>query len=107
MAKQLTNKSDQAAKAENIDNYTAVIPVRYPGFCDFPVSVRRLGSSLKPWKDWKVKNPQWWKSYNDVKHHRHVSYKDANLRNVLHSICGLFVLVFYFYQEAFRRETSI
>jgi hypothetical protein len=61
-------------------------------------------SSLIQWKDWGAENPQWWRSYNNVKHHRQAYYAEANLRNVLHSACGLFVLVFYFYQEAFAAK---
>lgn len=104
VAKQLTKKIDQHAEAHIIDHYRAVIPVRYPNFCNFPVSVRRLGSSLAPRKDWDVRNQQWWNSYNKVKHRRHLFYKEANLRNVLHSVCGLFVLIFYFYHEAFQKR---
>jgi hypothetical protein len=104
VARQLTRKIDSDAKSWGIDDYRNVIPARYPNFCEFAVKVRRLGSSLTPWKDWTVSNPQWWKSYNDVKHHRHVHYAQGNLRNVLHAACGLYVLIFYFHQEAFREQ---
>jgi hypothetical protein len=102
VARQLTKKIDPEAKAWDIKDYRSVIPARYAHFCEFPVAVPRLGSSLKPWKDWTAANPQWWSSYNAVKHHRDAHYPEANLGNVLHSACGLFVLTFYFYQENFQ-----
>jgi hypothetical protein len=104
VAKQLTRKIDPAAKAEGIGDYRKVIPGKYAHFCEFPVAVPRLGSpSLTPWKEWRTdQNPPWWQSYNNVKHHRDAHYAKANLGNVLHSACGLFVLTFYFYQEAFQ-----
>ncbi len=107
VAKQLTRKIDQKAKTKGIDDYRAVIPLGYQHFCEFAVNVRRLGSSLTPWKDWTGGNPQWWKSYNDVKHHRHLHYAEANLKNVLHAACGLYVLVFYFYYEAFQKHELV
>jgi hypothetical protein len=106
VAKQLTKKIDQHAKAWDINDYRKVIPTHYPHFCEFPVSVPRLGSSLKPWKDWNVGNPQWWKSYNKVKHHRHAYPTEANLRNVLHSTCGLFVLISAVQETWFERMIS-
>lgn len=36
-------------------------------------------------------NPEWWASYNNVKHHRLDSYAEANLGNVLRALSGLFV----------------
>lgn len=38
-------------------------------------------------------NPEWWVSYNNVKHHRLDSYAEANLGNVLQALSGLFVLL--------------
>ena len=102
VARQLTKKIDQTAKTRSIDDYRRRISPRYPYFLRFPVAVRRYGSSLVPWESWSAdKNPSWWQSYNKVKHHRHQFFHEANLRNVLNAACGLFVLVFYFYQEAF------
>ena len=45
-----------------------------------------------------AKNLPWWKDHNDVKHGRMLSdsqslnYKKANLKNVIYSLCALFVL---------------
>ena len=49
-------------------------------------------------------NPLWWGSYNNVKHHRHEHFKDANLKNVLNAVAGLLVTVFYFYKLKFGVE---
>jgi hypothetical protein len=99
VAKQLTFRHAPESKLRNIDDYRAVIPSQFPNFRTFPVSVPRLGRSIVPWESWPDKNPQWWRSYNDVKHHRHDKFRDASLGNVLHASCGLFALLFYYYQE--------
>ena len=51
---------------------------------------------INPWSRWWANdgeesndNPEWWISYNDVKHHRLECYSKANLGNVLQSLPGL------------------
>lgn len=55
---------------------------------------------INPWSSWwaddgteSTMNPEWWVSYNNVKHHRLDSYAEANLGNVLQALSGLFVLL--------------
>jgi hypothetical protein len=36
---------------------------------------------------------------NNVKHHRNIHFSEANLKNVLDAIAGLFVLLLFFYGE--------
>ncbi len=38
-------------------------------------------------------------AYNNVKHHRHTHFAEANLEHALHAVAGLFVLLLYFYPE--------
>ena len=55
---------------------------------------------LIPWEDWnKSKNPDWWKSYNNVKHKRNDNFQNANLKNTINAVAGLFCLVLYCFQS--------
>lgn len=46
----------------------------------------------------------WWKSYNDVKHHRMTHYAKANLNNVLNNLAALLVINFHYYQALISQE---
>lgn len=64
------------------------------------VEIPRYGLALKPWDNWhENENPHWWHAYNAVKHQRHERYSEANLKNALSSVCGLFLLLLFLYQE--------
>ena len=53
--------------------------------------------TLTPWKLWgEDKNPDWWQSYNKVKHERNNHFNEATLKNVLDSMAGL-LLINYLY----------
>jgi hypothetical protein len=43
--------------------------------------------------------PKWWTAYNKIKHHRDAEYDQANLKNALNAVGGLFVMVLYLYKE--------
>lgn len=52
--------------------------------------------NIKPFDKWDEKNsPQWWESYNDVKHERVAKYKNGNLENVLYALSALYILERY------------
>lgn len=63
--------------------------------------VKMKNIELYPFKDWRDGNrdeynaPHWWPQYNDVKHHRAEQYKEANLKNVLNALAGLYILENY------------
>ena len=66
---------------------------------------------INPWSRWWANdgeesndNPEWWISYNDVKHHRLECYSKANLGNVLQSLPGLFVLLSCVYRYEFGKD---
>lgn len=72
-----------------------------------------MGSEIviNPWSAWwsdnglqSDKNPCWWISYNDVKHHRLECYSEACLGNVLHALSGLFVLLSCIYRYEFEKN---
>jgi len=101
VAKLVCEKIDSSKKAENINHYREIITAKYSHFHEMEVLLPRYAIRLTPWKAWKgTDNPEWWKSYNDVKHKRHLDFRKANLENVLNCVAGLFVIVMYLYYDS-------
>ena len=101
IAKQLCRKIDINSSADSINQYRNEIKSAYPKFPNFKVSISRFGLNLTPWEKWNESNgvPVWWTAYNKVKHHRDTDFHQANLKNVLNSVAGLFVITLYFYKD--------
>jgi len=100
VAKLLCSQYCSAAKCKNIDDYRETLKKWAPGICDVEVAMPRYNLTFVPWEDWKTdKNPDWWKAYNNVKHHRDQFYKEANMGGCLKALAGLCVLVAYLYYE--------
>jgi hypothetical protein len=100
VAKALCQKIDPLGKYEKIDNYRPTITGAYKKLSTIEISLPRYGLAIKPWEKWSGdSNPSWWKSYNNVKHHRNTCFEEANLENAIRSIGGLFALVLYYYKE--------
>ena len=103
VAKLLYEKIDSSRdrKAENINHYRKIITAKYSHFHKMEVFLPRYAITLTPWEAWKgTANPEWWTSYNDVKHERHLNFRKANLWNVLNAVAGLFVMVTYLYYDS-------
>ena len=102
VAKLLCKKIDSSREAENINHYREIITAKYPHFHEMEVVLPLYPiDPLIPWSAWKgTVNPEWWKSYNDVKHKRHLNFRKANLENVLNAVAGLFVMVTYLYHDS-------
>jgi len=95
LCKVACEKIDSAAKRANIDDYRTCITV-HSQIASEEVLVRRYNLIFKPWDAWsRSKNPNWWQSYNNVKHQRDVYFHEANLENCANAISGLFVVVLY------------
>lgn len=66
-----------------------------------------------PYEDWNetdFKPLRWYSGYNSVKHNRSSHFADANLKNVLESIAGLYALLysqFYFHADHFQDEEKM
>lgn len=61
------------------------------------IHIPRYGLKSFPWANWaKDKNPDWWHSYNKVKHERNVHFNKATLRNALQAIGGLLALNYFY-----------
>lgn len=82
-----------------MDEYRHIIMGAIANLMETEVEIPRYGLVLKPWDSWaENQNPIWWRAYNGVKHRRHERYAEANLKNALNSVCGLFLFLFFLYR---------
>ena len=103
VSKLLCNKVESTSKAENINHYREILHSQYKLLHDLKILIPRYDINFTPWDSWvSDKNPDWWQLYNNIKHQRHDFYKEANLKNALLSVSGLFCLVLCFYYEDLR-----
>ena len=97
------------SSADNIKGYTPVILSKWSNITQQKVKIRDI--ELQPFMNWKdepnYKSPDWWKPYNKVKHERIDYYKMANLKNVLNSLAGLFILENYFIKYIGDRDNDM
>jgi hypothetical protein len=99
IAKGICDFLDPTTPAENINQYREIIRRELPKLEEETIYVPRFNITLTPWSNWQTDtNPDWWKSYNKVKHERSEHFPDANLKNVLNSMGGLLAAVFHFYK---------
>lgn len=95
LCKIICEKVDAAAKRENINDYRTCLTA-HTRIASEEVLIRRYNLSFKPWADWASgKNPNWWRSYNNVKHQRDSHFPEANLENCANAISALFATVLY------------
>ena len=100
VCKQLCKEISPKSKAEKIHEYRKEITPGYTGIPQFQISLPQFGLTLTPWDEWKKRNgvPLWWRAYNNVKHHRDSHYGEANLKNALNAVAGLYVMLIYLYE---------
>jgi hypothetical protein len=104
--KQVCLSFNAASQARNINDYRTELLAAIPHLPDFEVTVPRHSLTLKPWDEWHDPLngvPLWWTAHNKVKHERHSHYKDANLKNALNAVAGLFVILLYLYKADAER----
>ncbi len=95
LSKLICKNVDSSAKRENMDDYRVCLAIHTQLALE-EVLIRRYNLVFRPWSDWALgKNPSWWQSYNNVKHHRDSHFPEANLENCANAISGLFVIVIY------------
>ena len=93
--------------ARNICDYKTTLLATYGNLPDFVVEIPRYGLKFTPWKDWRQDNsPNWWKSYNNVKHKRSSHYQEANLENVLQAMAGLIAINLYYLKNKGSTSSS-
>ena len=101
LLKLICAKLGKPAKNSGINHYRDVISKQFPNFGYFRVLIRPMGRVAQPWPKWRRKSkghPEWWRSYNNVKHERNLYFAQANLQNVLLSAAGLYVVLFYWHR---------
>jgi hypothetical protein len=107
VAKALCELIDPTAPRNNIEHYRLLLTPRIASILTEEVYIPRFAMILRPWDNWATgTNPLWWGGYNNVKHHRDAHFHDANLKNALNSLGGLFVMVFYYYRERMRKDNG-
>jgi hypothetical protein len=105
--KQLCTLIDPAQVTNNINEYKTIIQNNLNQFITEEISIDRFGLSYQPWINWSENtNPDWWRSYNNVKHERNIHFSEANLQNTINAIGGLLIAVIYYYKFAFSREAG-
>jgi hypothetical protein len=88
---------------KTIDDYRECMLSRYPKFPSFEITIPRYGIVRTPWQDWSSgKNPSWWKSYNNVKHERNKFFGEANLKNAIDAVAGLFCVVLAYNHDVLK-----
>ena len=91
----------------SIDKYKPMILKKYSERSLKEVNAPAYDLSIKPFGDWNKNNvnaPRWWKDYNKIKHQRSNSLEAANLKNMIGSLAGLFLLEMYILVEICKEE---
>ncbi len=97
VAKLLCQRVSPVAPRANINDYKAVLVPAIPDLPDTEVVVLRYGLTFKPWANWTAHNPDWWCSYNDVKHERDTNFHQATLKNSLNALGALLIFIYHYY----------
>jgi hypothetical protein len=104
IGKLLCKQLNPNARCFNIDDYRDVLTVALPALHTTQVFVPRYGLTLTPWDHWKgPTNPDWWHSYNMVKHERDVHFKEATLQNALNALGALLIFTFHHYSYSLSK----
>lgn len=105
--KQLCELTDIASPRENINQYRTIIQTHLTSLINEEISIDRFGLTYKPWEKWNAnQNPDWWRSYNNVKHQRNNFFSEANLQNTINAVGALLITVVYYYKVAFSKEAD-
>jgi len=100
VCKLLCKKISPQSNANNIDEYRIELLRQYPNIYKIEVQIPRYEKVLRPWDTWGTNiNPDWWKSYNNVKHQRNIHEIEANQKNTIDSLAGLFGILLYLHQK--------
>ena len=92
ISKEITGKA-----TENIKEHMSTLMSKFPDIPKHKVFMDRFGMDVVPWENWENnKSPDWWHSYNNVKHNRGKHFQEANLENTFRAIAGLFILLVYY-----------
>jgi hypothetical protein len=105
--KQLCKIISPNQSASNINEYKSVVQNHLKTLVNEEIRIDRFGLSFKPWENWKgTTNPDWWRSYNLVKHQRNDYFKEANLKNTVNAVGALLLTIVYYYKFSFSQEAG-
>lgn len=105
--KEICQHLEPSKSPNNINDYKSIVISKLSQLVDEQVIISRFGLTFKPWENWKgASNPDWWRSYNNVKHQRNSHFNEANLQNTINSVGALLISVIYYYQLAFSSEVG-
>lgn len=91
---------DILPKRPAISDYQQIITYHFPKFHSLDISLDGYKIMLQPWQEWNsIQVPFWWKAAYNVKHGRHLSYKEANLENTLNALAALMGLLLYVFKK--------
>lgn len=108
VAKLLCKLLDDGSSPEKITDYMDILNKLKPEIATTKIFIPRFGLEFTPWENWsKRKSPEWWSSYNKVKHNRDTEFKRANLRNAINSLGGLLIIIYKYYSIKFSNTGKI
>lgn len=105
--KTICSENNKHLEFKKINCYATKIIEICPKITNQKVEFRDF--TLQPFINWSSeKSPEWWGNYNDVKHERTTddNYKKANLKNVINSLAGLYILEQYFVKQIGDRDND-
>jgi len=98
VAKLVCERVSPHAPRGNINDYRVVLLAEFPDISSKHIFVPRYGLTLTPWENWTgLNNPDWWRSYNNVKHERDAHFHEATLKNALNALGALLIVTFIHY----------
>jgi hypothetical protein len=99
VAKMICKEIKPNKNPSNINEYRTLITNEFPKFYSTEIKIPRYALSFSPWIEWdNDENPDWWSSYNKVKHERNNHFSEATLENVLLATSGLMCGLMYYYK---------
>lgn len=104
--KTICKEINKNSTADSMRDYSREVLNKWPTIVDQKVRVK--GMELQPFIGWKSRI-YWWSKYNEVKHHRieNENYKNANLKNTLNALAGLYILEQYLVKFIGDRDNEI
>lgn len=61
------------------------------------------GYLIAPFEEWATGKPSpWWKAFTGLKHNRLKNFRDAQLRNVIHSLAAVFIILTLHNESEFK-----
>lgn len=102
-------KELEDASSRDMPAYTNTILTNWNSIKTQKVKMKTI--ELQPFLNWEkepsYKEPDWWQPYNRIKHERLLNYREANLKNVVNALAGLYVLENYFVKFIGDRDHEI